>query len=88
MNRWSRTRHIAPVPAPEPDAAQKQRPGKLVIGDEEMRALLASGQARPLSRVVVSFVRHDGRWWLDATGEWLAITDPEYAARLDQWASA
>ena len=36
----------------------------------------------------MSFVRYDCRWWLDASGEWLAITDPDYVARLDRWAVA
>jgi hypothetical protein len=52
-----------------------------------MRALLSGGQARPLSRFVVSFVRYDGHWWLDATGEWLAITDSDYEEKLNRWAT-
>jgi hypothetical protein len=85
---WSRTRNNADVPAPGTTAPAEPQVPRLVIGVDEMRRLLADGQARPLSRIVTSFVRYDRRWWLDASGEWLAITDPDYVAKLNRWAVA
>ncbi|NLT54815.1 MAG: hypothetical protein GXX79_09660 [Actinomycetales bacterium] len=51
-----------------------------------MTRLLTQGKAQHLSRIVHSFARHNGHWWLDNTTEWLRITDQDYTARLDELA--
>jgi len=86
MNLRARTQPTPTTPASEP-TGQSAVPRVLVLSDEAMRQLLADGRATPLSRIVTSFARYNDQWWLDAAGEWLAITDHAYAAKLDALAA-
>ena len=72
--------------APGAHAAASSQPQRLVIDTAEMAHLLAQGKAQYLSRIVRSFARHDGHWWLDNTTEWLRITDEDYATQLNKLA--
>jgi len=77
---------MAVNPTPTADATPVTRPDRLVIDTAEMAHLLTQGKAKYLSRIVHSFARHNGHWWLDNTTEWLCITDQDYTTRLDQLA--
>jgi hypothetical protein len=56
----------------------------LVITNQEMRAAIITGRARPLTDTIPELVKHWGDWWVSSPDGWLKITDTHLASRFDQ----
>ena len=59
-------------------------PGGLRVSHQQMRALIAAGQAQALCPHIPGYVHHEATWWVAGPEQtWLAVTDPALADHLD-----
>lgn len=66
-----------------PTTAASHRADDDFLTDDQIRAALDTGDATPLSRLIIDHVHYRDHWWCAFGGGWFRITDQELITYLD-----